>query len=278
MIHSKKEQQNDNIRALPVKIHMDTISRVNGRFYLHWHERIELLRVVSGQLEVRCGVQTVRARAGEIIVVNSKEGHSGVSITEKTEYNVVMIELRPFLHDPYCGERFIRPLLSRQRRFSSLIRDGECIRAIDDLIATYNQYGESATMEIESRTLELLAIMLRKHCPENEPSHSIDNRFQQVLDYIDEHYTEPMNISDLAEKYGYDPAYFCRKFKQETGMTCGEYQRALRLEQAASLLQNNQDTPISAIALQCGFGDNNYFSRCFKQHFGMSPTQWQKQK
>jgi AraC-like DNA-binding protein len=61
--------------------------------------------------------------------------------------------------------------------------------------------------------------------------------------------------------------------KKETGLTLGQYIQAKRLEQAQSLLKNNERS-IAEIAELCGISDYNYFSRIFKKQFGITPRDY----
>lgn len=68
-----------------------------------------------------------------------------------------------------------------------------------------------------------------------------------------------------------------RKINAITGETGAAYILRIRLNRAQELLKSDADTTIDAIATQCGFDDNNYFSRTFKRVIGMSPSQYRNQ-
>ena len=80
-------------------------------------------------------------------------------------------------------------------------------------------------------------------------------------------------MTHLAERCGYSDAHFCRKFKQTTWLTPTNYLRIFRLEEAAKQLKQGKGT-VSDVAMACGFPDPNYFTRCFKTHFGVPPTKY----
>ena len=90
---------------------------------------------------------------------------------------------------------------------------------------------------------------------------------------IERHYHSPLNIEDMASHLGLSTAYFIRLFKKETLMTPNEYLVKYRLKIAADLLHHSNFT-ISQISEEVGFLDPNYFSRCFRKHFGMTPVQY----
>lgn len=100
-----------------------------------------------------------------------------------------------------------------------------------------------------------------------------DARIQTVVEYIVAHPTEPLDISYLCEIAQMSPSSLRRHFKEHTGKTPGDFMKELRAMVAARrLLMTNER--ISAIAYELGFTDQNYFSRKFKQVFGVSPSQY----
>lgn len=91
-----------------------------------------------------------------------------------------------------------------------------------------------------------------------------------VHSYISEHFTEDINISDLAENIGISIKHLRTLFKKSYGMPPNQYIIALRLNMAVSLISQG-NLSISEISSLCGFSDVYYFSRLFKKHFSKSP-------
>ncbi len=87
--------------------------------------------------------------------------------------------------------------------------------------------------------------------------------------------TEDIASAGISEKFGYDQSYFCRLFKSAVGVRPTEYIRVLRLEKARRMLQN-KEISISKIALECGFSDVNYFTRCFRKHYEITAGDYRK--
>ena len=92
----------------------------------------------------------------------------------------------------------------------------------------------------------------------------------QFVDYIEENFAMDLNTAILSRKFGYSTEHFCRKFKEATGITPMTYLKVFRLEQALKKLKAGGQS-INQIAEQCGFSDSNYFTRCFKAHYGFPP-------
>lgn len=100
-----------------------------------------------------------------------------------------------------------------------------------------------------------------------------DPRIQTVVEYLINHPTERFNISYLCDIAQMSPSSLRRHFKEHTGKTPGDFIKEVRIMVAArQLLATNER--ISTIAYELGFTDQNYFSRKFKQVFGVSPSQY----
>ncbi len=84
-------------------------------------------------------------------------------------------------------------------------------------------------------------------------------------------------VDDLAQSTGYGRSQFYSKMMEVTGKTPKEYIRQMRMDHAAELLRSGEMITVAEVAYQVGFSDPLYFSRCFKQHFGMTPSKYQKQ-
>lgn len=73
---------------------------------------------------------------------------------------------------------------------------------------------------------------------------------------------------------GVSKHYLRHCFKEEVGLTPLEYLTDLRIQHAKCLLAQNSYMTIGEIALNCGFNDPYYFSRCFKKNTGVSPREF----
>ncbi len=97
----------------------------------------------------------------------------------------------------------------------------------------------------------------------------------QISDYVLEHHTQRLTLSDLAAKLGYDYNYMSRYFHNAFNMTFSDFVNIYRLETATMLLEET-DESITAIALKSGFQSIRSFNSFFKKSTGTSPTQYRK--
>lgn len=104
--------------------------------------------------------------------------------------------------------------------------------------------------------------------------HEYETRMHRVLEHIDRHLDQPLELDALAGVANFSPFHFHRLFSAWMGETLGEYLRRRRLELAAMRLVSQPGTPVLDIALASGFGSAEAFARAFKARFGSSATAW----
>jgi AraC family transcriptional regulator len=101
-------------------------------------------------------------------------------------------------------------------------------------------------------------------------------RVNRVLDHIDRNLAEPLHLEQLARVAAFSPFHFHRVFQAMMGESLYECISRLRLERAAVLLAYNPRTPVTTIALECGFSTSANFARAFKLRFGQSATEYRR--
>lgn len=96
---------------------------------------------------------------------------------------------------------------------------------------------------------------------------------KNVISYIQLKYTEPVKIEQIAFALGLNRSYLTRLFKDATGYSLQEYLVTYRMKMAAKLL-NNESMNVSEVAANVGYTDTFTFSKSFKRHFGLSPSDY----
>lgn len=98
---------------------------------------------------------------------------------------------------------------------------------------------------------------------------------QNVLIYINSHYTQPLKIDQIAKHFGVSVSYLSHEFTKFTNRSVYDYILYRRVMLARQMMQT--DSSLNAIAYQCGFNDYSNFLRMFSKLVGMSPSQYRKQ-
>ena len=87
------------------------------------------------------------------------------------------------------------------------------------------------------------------------------------------HLSENISLEDTASAVNVSSFYLSKLFKEEKNVNYVTFVTEARMERARQLLKN-QDLSIKEISAATGFNDQNYFSRAFKNKFGMTPTEF----
>jgi len=103
-------------------------------------------------------------------------------------------------------------------------------------------------------------------------------RMLRVLQHIEEHLDEPLDLPTLAAVAHFSPFHFHRLFAAWMGETLGDYLRRRRLQTAATRLDMQARLTVLEAALSVGFGSGEAFTRAFRAFFGCSPTAWRRQR
>ena len=99
-------------------------------------------------------------------------------------------------------------------------------------------------------------------------------RIHTVQDYIESNIDSSLSIEELANVAGFSKFHFHRIFKGIVNEPLSRYVNRLKLERATHLLTYRTDMTITHIAYHFGFTDSAVFSRTFKSHYGISPSQY----
>lgn len=100
-----------------------------------------------------------------------------------------------------------------------------------------------------------------------------DNHLSYAKNYIEQYYSERVDLTELSRTLGYSYDYFRHLFKKYTGYSPMQYVVQQRLEQAKRMLAEDRH-PITVIAAECGFSNSPQFSMLFKKYVGVSPSRF----
>jgi len=101
------------------------------------------------------------------------------------------------------------------------------------------------------------------------------NQIHHALEYLKEHYTQPVSNGQLAEISGLSIRQFEKRFRQVFNTTAQKYIMKLRILKSCELILS-QDYAMAEISQQLGFFDQSAFSNHFKTVVGMSPLKYLK--
>jgi AraC family transcriptional regulator len=103
------------------------------------------------------------------------------------------------------------------------------------------------------------------------------SRFQKVLEYIDTHLADELDVDRLSDVAAYSKHHFVRQFAELFGMGVYKYVQLSRLKRAAQRLAFRADQSVTDIALDSGYDNAESFSRAFKKSNGQTPSEFRRQ-
>lgn len=153
--------------------------------------------------------------------------------------------------------------------------------ALTDLLNT-QLTGDYRALYTEGKVLELLALTLHKLCDGNNEQLSYRasssrelNRVSNAIDMVHADFTKTPLLSEVASQLGTNSSRLNALFKQQLGLTYGQYVVDQRMRRAHDLLRGG-DMTITEIAFEVGYQWPANFSNAFKRYFGVSPKSFFK--
>ncbi|MDR0732388.1 MAG: AraC family transcriptional regulator [Treponema sp.] len=250
----------------------------------HSHEFFEFVYVEEGFCLHFSGGSVELLMAGDLLAMCPGMEHYYWC---KKDITIVNILFMPEAFAGVLGE--IRALPGMAELFDGKLQDPllshlslQDREEMQHIIAILRREGEQkeAGWELRSKTLLAGVIVML--------SRVVNTRFSRekgknpylgytlkTVEAIEEHYTAPVSVRDLALSLGIGPDHLTRQFRQIIGITPTEYLRRRRFARALELLRKQR--PISEVYTASGFRSVNYFSREFKALFKMTPSEFRRQ-
>ena len=253
------------------------VSKVSHSYVpLHWHESVEIISVLDGELSVTANQQQYQLRAGDCIVLNPYILHSTISVSGNTAL-LLQIPIRSFTGYTahFINRQFIcDPLTTDPERRSQLGRITELLKGIMEL----EQSGDSvARLRSISLIWELLyELQTNFSRPISEAAFEASSRKNRerlaaVIAYTEAHYNETVTLEAVARELHLQVNYFCHFFKKNTGMTYLQYLNEYRLAKVYHDLIVT-DIPLKYLLERHGFTNYKRFRELFYEKFQTPPS------
>ena len=124
--------------------------------------------------------------------------------------------------------------------------------------------------------LRLLLMEITREAGESgEHSGGLPSAVISARAWIKNHYCRPFDMSELAQSIGYSADYLSAIFKKHTGISVTQFTNRLRIKAAKTLLASF-GTSVRETAYSCGFTDDKYFIRVFRQYEGITPAEYRR--
>ncbi|WP_379134784.1 response regulator [Paenibacillus sp. sgz500958] len=151
------------------------------------------------------------------------------------------------------------------------------IKALEESkYAWFRAVDEAQDVEEAINILDSFMDQVIQHTNAVSGSQSGNANMKRLLDYMEEHYAEPLSLTELARHFHFNPSYLSSLFTAQSKEGFKEHLNKIRTDKAAELLRGD-DAPISDISSMVGYGDHSYFCKVFKKYTGLSPSHYRRQ-
>lgn len=265
-----------------------TYSTKPGRPMLcHTHDFIELVYVYEGCGEHLYHGHSYPIAAGDIFVIPPYVGHD-YRVNGSKPLNIYNILFLPsFLSaelqalskkTSFMNFFYLEPFLRKSPDFASHLKlsplEGQAVQQrLDSIVQEFKYKALGYRISIKALVIELLVWLSR--CYEErliKPSfHSQGSQIiQHVCEYLEQNYSQQINLKQVCQMFGMSQTSFISKFKQAVGKTFTEYRNEVRIHASLQFLRDTDDKIIH-VAERVGIHDLSYYNKLFKQHTGLTP-------
>lgn len=252
-------------------------------FFWHFHPEYELTYIVSGQGKRLVGDSVETFSPGDFVLIGPGLPHVWAS-EKKTDQLAVAIVVQ--FSAAFAESVLAFPELSAAEGLFKKAQQGICFQAARQwkperkmkIIAGLLP-GNPFTVLLEllqeltvKKTKTLASAQYKLLRPGTD-----ERRIHKVLKFVQDHYQEPVTVSQAAAMLHLSDSAFCKYFKRSMGKTFSDYVNDIRVTHAASLLIET-DLSIASLAADCGFENMSYFNRIFLRKKGIQPYKFRESR
>ncbi len=251
----------------------------------HWHDELEIVIILSGEVRVFIAGCIFDLKAGEGYFANSGILHSAELRSKEGWQHAMVFSPRVIASpDDIIWNTYVSPILSHKNLpFIKLAPEIHWQREILSLSekawrsGAYDKPDYALTVRSSlSQTASLIIhnIGTETEHPFTSKTQRDELRIKKTLYYIETHFREQITIDDIAASANISVSTLLRLYHDILHTTPIQYVLNYRLEQIANDLRENPDSSISEAAYACGFNDISYFNRCFLKRYGKTPSSY----
>ena len=250
---------------------------------MHWHEDIQFIYVLEGEIEIKTLTKLVSVDTGSGVFINKNVVHH-VRKNNACHYNSFIFPdyfLKFYFGSP--AKDFVESIIGKEQiPICCFSRKTENHRTILNALKRLSEIEKNKTdfyvyEVLVSLTTLWLEVRKNIQFPSEKQDIVVHARMQKFLQYIEQHFGEDVSLEVLAASANVSKSECLRCFKSTMQSTPYKYLIEYRLSKAAELLKNT-DESISNIAECVGFHQISHFGKCFKEKTGIAPRDYSNRK
>ena len=226
----------------------------------HIHEFSEIIYIIEGDAEVIINGKTLYLKDNDLIFIPPNYIHQYKMGNAKLYCAVFSNDYIPLFFNALGNHRLnCKPINVAEHK--------------DFILKLFNLDNSSPLLT--SGYLNILCNIVIENSDFDQSIVSDGILYQKVITYILQHFTEDLNLKEVAKIFGYNEKYLSYTLHKLTGINFRKLISLYRVIKAKELLSRTKED-ISSIALACGFSAINTFNRTFKEFTGLTPTEFKK--
>ena len=243
---------------------------------MHFHDYAELVIVAAGDIRYMCGNASRVMKPWDAVLVPGGQMHASAILTDRTCYDRHVIYFYAHSLDPWGGRALMEPLTGTEGPFLSLPRERrpELQQLLTRLERAANGTAEADMACAGGILLEIFYLLGKAVRRQDRGEEWLPEKTASIRDYVDSHFTEIADVSQVAEHFFYSREYVSRLFRRDLGITPADYIRKRRISAAQQWMA--EGLPLADICYKAGFGSLSAFTRSFREETGMTPSEYRK--
>ncbi len=282
----------DDVIYMAVDDSRDIGAIIHDRYtpaFTHFHKFIELLYVYSGACTVNIGMSSVNLKEGDVCMISPEIGHSlevfDNSIVFKTLIRNGALELitSNLFHETSLISDYISSIANSNKIFDYIVfhtGDNNQLRGLFLSILEESINKDKYHEQIITNSTMIVFGYLARYYENTAELPNLKtvkdmNRYK-IIKMIQDNFKD-ITLDDIAAEMNYTREYTSRYIKKITGKNFTEILKSLRLEESKRMLLNSNMT-VMDISESVGFNSIEYYLRSFKLEYGVTPSQYRKNK
>lgn len=246
----------------------------------HWHEDLEFMVMVQGELDCSVNGHRIFLKEGEGIIVNSKRIHSNHSVPGKPcAFYCGITHPGLMCVNKYVEQTYIRPLTGPNAFDYIKLTSEDWTKEILDLLLslfedTPDQGSELAVVSGLNKIFQIITLHLGITTTEAPKENTFKlETFRSMINFIQNNYADKISLEDIAASGNVGKTLCAKLFKKYASKTPGEYLIFYRIQKSMALLADT-DLSVSEIAYSTGFSSASHFTKTFREQMGCTPIKY----
>ncbi|UKS28437.1 AraC family transcriptional regulator [Paenibacillus sp. HWE-109] len=231
-----------------------------------------LFAIMDGAAEIRIGSESYGLSRESLIV--AEPGQAALSFTRENILSHYFITFKAFRVSDSVAQQDESPEAFPCTGALTCVPFSQCVDLLEAIEQHSSDENELMRFYNHVRFEELIRLVLQQNT-RAVPASNLRDVVKSSIDYISDHYTDQMTVSQLAADANVYQWQYTRIFKELTGQIPLEFINKLRIDHAKQLLLKTEDR-IHEIAQHVGFNNEFYFNRRFKKMEGIAPGRYRQ--